>query len=134
MKRMSFSVILVSLCVLSGCVRRTLTINTEPAGAVVFLNDEEVGSSPVSVDFTWYGDYSVICRKEGYQTLNTNWVVKAPWYQWPAIDFFADVLWPGTIHDQREATFALAEATTPEPDEVLQRAEAMRREAVFEED
>ena len=50
----------------AGCVRRTLMVRTEPEGARVFLNDYEVGTSPVSVDFTWYGDYDVIVRKDGY--------------------------------------------------------------------
>ncbi|MEZ6082644.1 MAG: hypothetical protein R3E58_01500 [Phycisphaerae bacterium] len=27
----------------TGCVRRTLTINTEPQGALIWLNDEEIG-------------------------------------------------------------------------------------------
>ena len=131
MKRISLLLLGLTL-VLTGCVRRTMTINTEPQGAVIYLNDEEIGSSPVSVDFTWYGDYSVICRKEGYETLDTNFVVNAPWYQWPVIDFFADVVWPATIHDQREVSYALNVATEPEPEEVVERAEEMRREAVFE--
>lgn len=131
MIRVSLAMTLLILMVSSGCVRRTLTIQTEPQGAVVFLNDEEIGSSPVTVDFTWYGDYGVICRKDGYKTLNTNVKVNAPWYQWPVFDFFADVLWPGTIHDQREASFLLAEYTAPEPEEVLERANQMRDDALF---
>ena len=52
------------LAALTGCVERQLTINTNPEGALVVLNDEEIGLSPVTVNFNWYGDYCVrITRK-----------------------------------------------------------------------
>ncbi len=111
---------------LSGCVRRTLTVQTEPQGAVVFLNDEEVGPTPVSTDFTWYGDYSVIIRKEGFETVNTNLVLKAPWYQFVPIDFFFDVLWPGHIHDERSAQFTLTPWSPPDASDVVKRAMELR--------
>ena len=55
-----------------GCVERKLTINTEPQGALVVLNDEEIGISPVTVAFNWYGDYKVRINKDGFQALNTH--------------------------------------------------------------
>ena len=56
---------------LNGCVERFITVTSKPAGAIVWLNDEEVGVTPVTVPFTWYGEYGVVLRKEGYQTLKT---------------------------------------------------------------
>ena len=53
------AVCLIASLFLGGCVERKLTINTEPQGAVVFLNDEEIGTSPVTASFEWYGDYNV---------------------------------------------------------------------------
>ncbi len=117
-----------------GCVRRTLTINSDPQGAIVYLNDAEVGRTPVSVDFLWYGDYDVILRKEGYAALQTNERVNEPWYQIPPIDFFAEVLWPGRIHDQRAVSYVLEPATVPDREELLQRAEALRERALYETD
>jgi len=76
----------------SSCVRRTITITTEPPNARVFLNDQEVGRSAVATDFLWYGDYGVTIRKEGYETLQTNWIVKPPWYQHFPLDSFTEVL------------------------------------------
>jgi len=46
----------IAALLLTGCVERKLTINTEPAGAMVTLNDEQIGESPVTVTFNWYGD------------------------------------------------------------------------------
>jgi len=113
-----------------GCVRRTISITTEPPNARVFLNDQEIGRSPATTDFLWYGDYDVAIRKEGYQTLQTSWKVKAPWYQIIPIDFFAEVLWPGRLHDHHERHFTLEPAQPADPQELLGRAEQLRQEAV----
>ncbi len=116
----------------AGCVRRTMTINTDPQGAAVTLNDEQVGTSPVNVDFTWYGDYDVIIRHEGYETLKTNQKVDAPWYQVPPIDFITEILVPFEIHDQREYTFALEPSRPVDRQQLLQNAAEFRDRALYE--
>ena len=93
---------------LSGCVERKLTINTEPQGAIVVLNDEEIGTSPVTVSFNWYGDYNVRVSKEGFETLKTHRKLKGPWYDKFPFDFFAQLIYPGKIVDSYEWTFELA--------------------------
>ncbi|NOT00244.1 MAG: PEGA domain-containing protein [Phycisphaerales bacterium] len=115
---------------LPGCVRRTLTIDTDPQGATVHLNDQEIGATPASTDFTWYGDYDVVLRKPGYKTLITHVEVKEPWYQVPPIDFYFDALYPGRIHDVHHASFTLEPWTPPTPDEVRQRADELRARAL----
>ena len=106
----------------SACVRRTVTITTDPPQALVYLNDEEIGRSTVSRDFLWYGDYDVVIRKEGYETLQTHWEVEPPWYQRIPFDFFAEVLWPGHLHDAHERHFVLAPYVAPNPEDVVKRA------------
>ena len=116
----------------AGCVRRTMTIHSEPDGALVFLNDEEVGRTPVTVPFTWYGDYDVVLRKEGYQTLKTHAPVRAPWYQLPVFDFVAEVLVPWEIHDQHELPlYALEPQQTPTRAELIDRARDFRDRALL---
>lgn len=117
-----------------GCVRRTLTIETDPQGASVTLNDEDIGPTPVSRDFTWYGDYDVVIRKPGYQTLQTHIIVQPPWYEISPLDLFADVFWPGRIHDHRRHAFTLNPRVAPEPDEVVARALQLRDEALSDKD
>lgn len=114
----------------TGCVRRTITITTEPPAALVYLNDQEVGRSAVTIDFLWYGDYDVIIRKEGYQTLKTNWEIKAPWYQIIPFDFVAEVLWPGHLHDKHARHFTLEPAELPTKEELVKRAEETRQRAL----
>ncbi len=114
----------------TGCVRRTMIITTDPPQALVFLNDQEVGRSEVTTDFLWYGDYGVTVRKEGYQTLQTNWEVEAPWYQWMPMDFFFEVLWPGRLHDVRRAHFTLEPRVDPDPEVLAERAVQLREQAL----
>lgn len=114
----------------SGCVRRTIRISTEPSQALVYLNDQEIGRSEVATEFVWYGDYDVVVRKEGYETLKTNWKINPPWYQWMPLDFFFEVLWPGEIHDVRTNHFVLKEATSPTAEDLIQRAEGTRDQAL----
>ncbi len=87
-----------------GCVRRTARFTSVPDGARVFLNDREIGRTPATVEFTWYGDYDVVYRLEGYETIKTNAVLNPPLYQRFPFDFFAEVLWPGdcNIGDLKE--------------------------------
>ncbi|MCH7995509.1 MAG: PEGA domain-containing protein [Planctomycetes bacterium] len=118
-----------AVAMLSGCVRRTLKITTEPPSALVFLNEEEVGRSDITRDFLWYGDYSVIIRKEGYKTLKTHWDIKPPWYQRIPIDFFAEVLWPGHIHDTHETHFVLEKQEWPTSEELVNRAKELQARA-----
>ena len=116
--------LLLSSLLLAGCVRRSLTVRSDPPGAIVQLNGVEVGRTPMTRDFTWYGTYDVVLRKEGYETLKTRGKVIAPWWQWVPIDFFAEML---PLHDQRELAYTMkpyAEASV-DPQLMLSRAERM---------
>jgi hypothetical protein len=111
---------------LAGCVERRLTINTEPKGAVVILNDQEIGVSPVTVSFNWYGDYWVRLRKDGYETLDTHRRLKAPLHDYFPFDFVAGLLYPGRIVNAYEWTFALAPQEYPTREQLVENGEAVR--------
>jgi len=113
---------------LTGCVERKLTINTEPPGALITLNDEQIGVSPVTVAFNWYGDYNVRASKEGHETLETHRELKAPLHDWPGLDFIAQVLYPGRIVDSYEWTFELAPRQDPTREELIDKADTLRRQ------
>jgi hypothetical protein len=111
---------------LAGCVERKLTINTEPQGAMVTLNDQEIGTSPVTVPFNWYGDYWVRINKEGYETLNTHRDLKAPLLDYPPFDFITQFLYPGHIVNAYEWTFELAPQVYPTQADLIQKGESLR--------
>jgi PEGA domain len=112
----------------SGCVERKLTINTQPQGALVVLNDEEIGESPVTVNFKWYGDYSVRLSKEGYQTLNTHRNLKGPWYDNFPWDFFAEIVDPHRIVNSYEWMFELSPKQPVSPEELIRSARSLKEQ------
>jgi len=118
---------LIGAVIIGGCVERQLTINTQPQGAIVELNDEEIGESPVTVSFNWYGDYCVRISKEGYETLNTHRKLKGPWYDKFPFDFFAMLNSERTV-DSYEWTFELAPKEQPSREELIRDAEELKRE------
>ena len=118
---------LIAAIILGGCVERKLTINTQPQGALVVLNDEEIGASPVTVSFEWYGDYDVRISKEGFETLKTHRNLKAPWYDNFPFDFFA-WLNPERIVDEYEWTFELAPKKEISREELIGAAEELKKQ------
>ena len=119
----SIAAAIIFVC-MSGCVRRQLTVTTDPPGALVHLNGQEFGRTPVTRDFTWYGTYDVELRKEGYDTLKTTGKVIAPWWQWVPIDLVAELL---PLHDKRELAYTMKPyaETIIDPQQMLSRAEHM---------
>lgn len=114
---------------LTGCVERRLTVVTEPAEAVVWLNDEEIGVTPVTVNFNWYGDYNVRIEKSGYEILNTHRQLPRPAHDTFPWDFFAEVLWPGKIEDTYTWTFNLKPFEPVSEAELVEAAHRMRDQA-----
>ena len=120
--------IVLAALLLSGCVERKLTINTKPDEALVVLNDEEIGVSPVTVSFQWYGDYNVRISKAGYETLKTHRELKGPWYDKFPFDLFAQLLTPKRIVDTYEWTFELAPKEIPGREELIEKAEKLKEQ------
>ena len=112
--------------VLAGCVERRLTIVTEPPGAMVTLNDEQIGISPVTASFNWYGDYWVRINKDGYETLDTHRELKAPWYDHFPFDFIVQIVDPTRVVDSYEWTFELSPKEYPTREQLLEQAEALK--------
>lgn len=114
---------------LLGCVERTMTITSQPTGALVYLNGEEVGRTPLTRDFLWYGNYDVQVRHDGHETLDTTEWVVAPWWQWPPFDLVAEIL-PLRLTDHRNLHYELAETspTDVDPDQLLDRATTLRNQ------
>jgi len=110
-----------------GCVDRILTIQSSPPGALVYLNDQEVGRTPLTRRFLWYGTYDVQVRREGYQTLRTQSPVIAPWWQWIPFDFFAELM-PARLPDHHTVSYKLTPLSQVQvdPEAMVQRGERLR--------
>ncbi len=119
---------IAAILILTGCVERKLTINTKPQGALVTLNDEEIGTSPVTVNFQWYGDYNVRINKSGYETLKTHRKLKGPWYDKFPMDFFAQIVNPKRIEDSYQWTFELHEKIIPTKEALIENAQSLKNQ------
>lgn len=118
---------------LVGCVERRLFVRTEPAGAVVRVNGETIGESPAVWRFDHYGHVLVEIERDGFEPEERVVHLRAPWYQYPVADFFADVVVPARIRDDHTLEVKLeplAELTEEEVDkaitELVERANKMR--------
>ena len=120
--------IIVLLLTFVGCVERTITVRTNPPGALVTINEVEKGRSPVTFDFTWYGDYRVLIESPEYETLETHRLTEAPIYQWPVLDFVSEVLLPFNFHDHHDWHFTLSPRAPVDPDALIDRAKDLRQQ------
>ena len=109
---------------LAGCVERRVSIETDPPGALVWINDVQVGRSPVGVEIVDDGVYDLRLEKEGYEPLVTPATAKGPLWDAVPFDFFAEIL---PIDARRETRWVFT--LTPRDDSegaLMGRAEALR--------
>lgn len=127
MNRLCRVIVLFALVPLGGCVTRQIKVTSQPSGALVYLNDSEAGRTPFTTDFTWYGDYEVVVRKEGYNTIVTKKKIAAPWWQFLPFDFFAEIA-PWRPTDTHKLNFTMKERRAEEPPaDVIARGLALQQ-------
>ncbi|MAC74431.1 MAG: hypothetical protein CMJ22_02445, partial [Phycisphaerae bacterium] len=114
----------------AGCVRRVVQITSDPDGAVVWMNDREVGSTPCEVEILHYGKYDVRVEKPGWEPVMTGRSANAPVWDLPGPDFFAELV-PAEIESRNVWHFQLV-VESDDADEVLLRAEAARDKVAAE--
>ncbi len=120
---------IVVVLMLSGCVSRRMMVYSDPPGALVLLEGKEIGTTPVSVDFTYYGTRELTLIKDGYETLTVQQKVAAPWYQMPVVEFFADNFTPGNVTDRQQFRYAMQPQRLVPNAELQRRGEMLRGEA-----
>jgi len=108
----------------AACVRRTIFITSEPSGALVHLNHQEVGRTPVEVDFLYYGDYDVRLEHREAEPLVTHAEAKPPWWDTIPLDLAAEAL-PGERHVRLHWHYDL-EAPAADADALVDRARELR--------
>ena len=115
----------------TGCVHRRLTIRSNPPGATVYVDDREIGTTPVSTGFTYYGTRKIRLEKAGYATRVEYRQIPPPWYQLPIVDFVAETLIPRDSRDKRELQFQLEPQPIVPAEQLLERAENLRGGALI---
>ena len=132
MRRLLVRLLLLAVPAFAGCrAERTFLITTEPPGALVHLNGDSIGETPVRREFLYYGKRRVTLRREGYVTFSEEIELKGPWYARFPFDIVSEVLIPVGWKDRRHLHVDLVAGgevvAPPELRSVFERAETLRR-------
>ena len=112
---------------LTGCVSRRLTVRSNPPGALVEIDGDAVGFTPVSVDFDYYATREIRLSKAGYETLTVLQPIKPPWYQVPPLGFISDNFLIGQhVTDRHEVSYTLQRQRIQPGSDLLDRAQQVR--------
>ncbi|MFH1922295.1 MAG: PEGA domain-containing protein [Planctomycetota bacterium] len=106
-----------------------MTIRSNPPGAVVYVDGYEIGTTPVSHNFTYYGTRKIRLVRNGYETLTVMQPIPPPWYQIPPLDFVSETLVPGKLRDGRTLNYQMVPQKVVPTEELLGRAEGLRGRA-----
>jgi hypothetical protein len=110
----------------TGCVRRRLTVRTNPPGAVVFVDDQEIGTTPCSASFVYYGTRKITVMKDGYRSETSYERFFPPWYQIPPLDFISENVIAREIRDERTIDVQLMPEEIVPQERLIERAQALR--------
>ena len=114
----------------SGCVRRRMTVRSNPPGAMVYIDDQQIGTTPVSTDFVYYGTRKIKLVKDQFETLTTYQKIKPPWYEIPPLDFFSENVVGRELRDERVLDFQLVPQNVVPAHELLGRANNLRNQSL----
>jgi hypothetical protein len=121
-----YVLVLAIAATLPACVQRRMTIRSNPPGAQVYVDNQEIGRTPVSTDYIYYGRRDIRLVKDGYETLTVKQSVWAPWYEWPGLAFISENFWPFEIRDERTFEYQMQPAMVVPSQTLLARAEELR--------
>ena len=110
----------------TGCVRRRLTILSNPPGAQVYVDNYRIGTTPCSTPFTYYGTREIRLVKDGYETKTVLQPIPPPWYQIPPFDFVSENLVPTELRDLHTVSYTLEPQVLVPIPQLLARAEQLR--------
>ncbi|MFM7070774.1 MAG: PEGA domain-containing protein [Planctomycetota bacterium] len=113
----------------AGCVKRRLTVRSNPPGARVLIDDQEIGVTPVSTSFTYYASRKIQLIKDGFEPLTVLSPFSAPWYEIPPLDLFSENFAGREIRDERAVEFQLVPQQLVPEEVLLGRAEQLRGQA-----
>ncbi|HUV38943.1 MAG TPA: PEGA domain-containing protein [Planctomycetota bacterium] len=122
---MAMLAVSVVLLAAAGCVERKLIITSDPPGARVYVDDEEVGQTPVSTRFDFYGGRTFVLKKDGYRDTMEVRKVRKPFYAQPVLDIITD-LGPIPIKDHQSFHFKMEPMQPVDADALIERAREMR--------
>ena len=93
----------------------------------MYVDNQEIGRTPVSTSFIYYGTRNIRLELAGYETIEELHRIDEPWYQIPPIDFVSDNLIPREIRDERALEFQMIPRAVVPRGQLIERANDLRR-------
>jgi hypothetical protein len=122
--------LLLLLACASCAAQRTLTVESDPPGATLRIDDRIVGPTPYTEPFSDYGTRRITLYKAGYHSRSQVVQLSPPWYAAFPLDIFSEVLFPVGWKDPHVFKLDLeavkGDVTAPDLNTVLERAQALR--------
>ena len=102
-----------------------MSITSTPSEALVWVNSQEVGRTPLVFEFTYDGVYDVRLMHEACEALSTSASTDPPVWDLPGLDFFAEIL---PVEFTRDVAWHFElEPSSLDPNARLEAARVMRR-------
>ena len=109
-----------------GCVQRRMIIRSIPEGAFVMVDGQSVGSTPLSVPYTYYGTRDIKLERDGYKTINVQQRFDPQWYQTFPVSLISENFAGREIRDERVLDFTMEPKSQVQEDRLLERANDLR--------
>lgn len=106
-------VLVLGIAIFPGCLERTLRIESDPPGARVFLDHDDVGVTPIEIPFSYGGVREfIILHEEGetkYKPIRVLQEVETVQYDVFPFDFLVEIS-PFPVEDVHVVSFKLEES------------------------
>ena len=110
----------------TGCVQRRLIVRSQPEGALVTIDNQSAGRTPVPVPYTYAGTREIQLEKDGYKTIKVRERIRPKWYDTFPLSFFSNNLALREIRDERVLDFQMEPRTQVQENQLLDRANDLR--------
>ena len=132
-RRIAFgaSLLLLWMGIASCGGHRMLKVTSQPSGALVRLDEDVIGTTPLEFEFDHYGHRRLSLYRVGFRSYSEPIHLKAPWHSRFPIDVFTEVIIPLGLSYEKEYHVELevddGEQVYESLNTFIERAEELRR-------
>lgn len=105
LRHLFLGAILATLTACGGT--RILTVDSSPQGALVRLDEDVIGRTPLEYTFEHFGRRRLSLYLPGYRTYSDKLFLETPWHATFPIDIFTEILLPLQLGYEKSVTITL---------------------------
>jgi hypothetical protein len=118
--------IVIVVTISSGCMQRRMIVRSAPEGAFVTVDGQPIGSTPISIPYTYAGTRDIKLERDGFKTIQVQQRLDPKWYQRFPLSLVSENFAGREIRDERVLDFVLEPKPQIQEDRLLERANDMR--------